>query len=275
MAVRIGFLGTGFMGQLAHLHNYAQVNDCQIAAVAEARPKLGKLVAKKYGIDSVYESHEELLCDKNIDAVICSQPYRRNHYLGTKILNAGKHLFTEKPMTENLTDAQELVALAKEKKLIYAVGYMKRFDPGIQLAQKIIADFEKNNELGELRLVDTSCFLGDWLQNPGQPITTDEPVSEDDLQPRYPDFLKKEHWDAHEEVLNIYSHNINLLHFLLPGRKISCQSAHNSGQSFIVAFQAGGLLLSLRGTRSKSPRWEEQTILHFERDELKSHRQHL
>jgi len=268
MTVRIGFLGAGFMGQLAHLHSFSQVHDCRIAALAEVRPKLGKQVAKSYGIPTVYGSHEELLNDGAVDAVVASQPYHRNYYLGREVLKAGKHLFTEKPMAGTVEDAQELVALAEQNHLVYTVGFMKRYDPGIQLAQSTIAHFERTGELGGLKMVDTTCFLGDWLQNPGQPVKTDEPFPEDDLQARYPAFLKEEQRGLYDHFLNIYSHNINLLHFLLPDRTIVCQSAHRSGRSYLVALQTGDILVSLRGMPSRSHQWEEHTSLHFEKGRI-------
>jgi len=142
MTVRIGFVGTGFMGQLAHLHSFSQVHDCEIVAVAEARPKLGKQVAERYGISTVYGSHEDLLKDDTVDALVCSQPYHRNYYLGRAVLGAGRSLFTEKPMAATVADARELVAIAEQNHLVYAVGFMKRYDAGIQLARSVISDFE-------------------------------------------------------------------------------------------------------------------------------------
>ena len=271
MTIRIGFLGTGFMGQLAHLYSFSRVPDCEIVALAEARPKLGKQVAKQHSIPSVYTSHEALLEDDSVEAVVASQPYQRNYYLGREVLKAGKALFTEKPMAATFEDAQELVALAEQNHVVYAVGFMKRYDPGVQLARSQITDFEKSGELGNLRMVDTTCFLGDWLQNPGQPIKTDEP-SPDDLQPRYPAYLHPELREVYHHFINVYSHNINLLHFLLPDRTIECESAHRSGGSFLVALRAGEVLVSVRGAPSRSHQWEEYTSLYFERGrvELKS-----
>jgi predicted dehydrogenase len=251
------------MGQLAHLDNFRRVPDCDVVALAEVCRELGRKVSAYYDVPVVYGSHEELLADDSVDAVIASQPYHRNYYLGREVLHAGKHLFTEKPMAGTLDDARELVALAEEKSLVYAVGFMKRYDPGVQLAQRMVAEFEKTGELGELKMVDTTCFLGDWKQNPGRPIITDEAPPSDDFDPRYPVHLDPELRSEYDQFLNIYSHNVNLLHFLLPGRQIACESAHRSGVSFLVALRAGDALVSLRGTHSRSNRWEECTSLHF------------
>ena len=54
--VRIGFVGTGFMGQCAHLINYSQLDECRVTAIAEVRPQLGEAVAARYGVEKVYRS---------------------------------------------------------------------------------------------------------------------------------------------------------------------------------------------------------------------------
>jgi predicted dehydrogenase len=268
MTVRIGFIGTGFMGQLAHLYNFHQVPECRVEALAEVRRELARKVAREYSIPTVYDSHEGLLADTSVDAVILSQPFHRNYYLGREVLKAGKHLFTEKPMAGTYNNAKELADLAKEKSLLYTVGFMKRYDTGIQLAQRLIKELEESEELGELKMVDTNCFLGDWLQNPGRPINTNEPFPADGLEPQYPEFLAPEMFSVYSNFLNIYSHNINLLHFLLSERKIECESSHAIGDSFIVALRSKDILISLRGTYSRNNKWQEHTSLYFEKGRI-------
>jgi predicted dehydrogenase len=68
--LKIGFVGAGFMGQLAHIANYAELNKCRTVALAELRPGLRELVARRYGIDKTYATHAELLADSNVDRVV-------------------------------------------------------------------------------------------------------------------------------------------------------------------------------------------------------------
>ena len=53
MKPKIGFLGTGYMGQIAHLDNYTALPECEVVAIAECRPELANAVAGKYGIPKV------------------------------------------------------------------------------------------------------------------------------------------------------------------------------------------------------------------------------
>src|SRR5258707_13521162 len=132
---RIGFLGTGFMGQLAHLANYADNPDCQVVALAEVRPRLAEAVAAKYGVPKMYAAHRDLVADPEVQAVVCSQPFRNNYPLGKQVLQAGRSLITEKPMVTRLDDGQEMGDLAPGKGVVNAGGFMKRSDPGWQLAR--------------------------------------------------------------------------------------------------------------------------------------------
>ncbi len=262
--VKLGFLGCGFMGQMAHLYNYDRIESCQVVALAEVRPQLAQKVAHRYDIERIYPAHEALLADTDVDAVVMSQPFQRNYSLGKQVLAAGKHLFTEKPMVARYDEAEELVALAGQNNLVYAVGFMKRYDPGVALAKHWLDTFRETGELGRLRMVDSTCFLGDWLQNPGTPIHTGEPVPQDDIKNRYPEFLPAEQQSIYEHFLNIYSHNINLLHFLCE-HPLECTAADQHDRAFLVSMRSGEVLVSLRGVPSKSHHWDEQTTFYFEK----------
>src|SRR5260221_13620169 len=120
----IGFLGTGFMGQLAHLYNYADNPDCRVVALAEIRPKLAQAVAERYNVQKVYADHRALLADPEVEAVVCSQPFHNNYPLGQQVLAAGKALITEKTMVNRLDDGEELVALARQHGRVFALGLM-------------------------------------------------------------------------------------------------------------------------------------------------------
>lgn len=51
--------------------------------------------------------------------------------------------------------------LAQQHGVLYVVGFMKRYDPGVQLARRHIAALVKSGELGALRLVEACCYAGD------------------------------------------------------------------------------------------------------------------
>lgn len=103
--LKIGFVGSGFMGQNAHMFNYAMLDDqCEIVALAEPRPNLAEKVAGRYSIPHIYANHMELLKHEKLDAIVASQPYHRHSILIPDILKAGVPVFTEKPLTLSVED---------------------------------------------------------------------------------------------------------------------------------------------------------------------------
>ena len=99
-------LGTGMMGQLAHLANYARLRDagaCQIAGVTDLNRPLAEAVADAYRVPRVYGSDEELLADPAVDGVACIQQWPNNYPLVKMILESGKSVITEKPMVGGWT----------------------------------------------------------------------------------------------------------------------------------------------------------------------------
>jgi predicted dehydrogenase len=59
--VKLAFIGCGYMGQMAHMQNYAQVADCEIVAIAETKKKQAERVAAMYNIPHVYTDYMEML----------------------------------------------------------------------------------------------------------------------------------------------------------------------------------------------------------------------
>jgi predicted dehydrogenase len=260
------------MGQLAHIGNYARLRDdgiCEIAGVTDLQRSLAEAVADKYRIPTVYGSLEELLADPNVDAVTCIQQWPNNYRLVKQILEAGKSVISEKPMVGRVEEAEELVALAKAKGVLYTVGFMKRYDLGVEIAKHLIVNAKESGELGELRMVDALCNGGDWLHNIEAPIRSSEPVNLPPLEPSFPDRcqtpLEKQ---AYDWLLNIFSHNVNLCHHLI-GSDMSPKTARFHGTSAMVAtLDASGVLVTVRGAMSRSHEWREWTTLTFERGEI-------
>jgi predicted dehydrogenase len=267
--VRLGLIGTGFMAQLAHLPSFAALPNCEIAAIASHRPQLAAALAAQYGIPKVYADESSLIQDPDVQAVICIQPFHKHYPLGLEVLRAGKALFTEKPMVTRLDDGLALVDLAERQGLVYGVGFMKRFDPGVQLAGDQIKSFIESGELGELRLIDAHCYLGDWLQGADSPRRSDEPADYPAIERRYPEHVGLERAAAYDYLTEVYSHNLNLIRYLLPAERLECVSAVSTAdETWALTLVSGNVLVSLRGAPSASHEWDEVTRFVFARGKV-------
>ncbi|NUP99088.1 MAG: Gfo/Idh/MocA family oxidoreductase, partial [Armatimonadetes bacterium] len=150
--VRLGFVGAGMMGQLAHLANYATLPGVELVALAEGRTELAEAVAARYQVGAVFADHRAMLAEARLDAVVAICPFHLNYGLARAVLEAGLHLATEKPLCVGRPAAAELVELAAARGQVYQVSYMKRWDPGVELARRQVAAWRADGEAGELLL---------------------------------------------------------------------------------------------------------------------------
>lgn len=115
----------------------------------DARMNKVKALADDFG-GRVYESYEELLRDESVDAVYIPLPPALHFYWGKRALEAGKHVFMEKPFTVSYELTRQLVSLAEEKGLALAENYGFTYNDQIKVMEDIMSDEQK---FGQLRLI--------------------------------------------------------------------------------------------------------------------------
>ena len=111
---KIGILGCGVISRTYAADIKAFYRRLQIAACADVLPEQARKLAEEFGIPKAC-TPEELLQDDGIEIVINLTPPQFHVELNRKILEAGKHLFSEKPFAQTVREAEELAALAAEK----------------------------------------------------------------------------------------------------------------------------------------------------------------
>jgi predicted dehydrogenase len=271
--VRVAFAGVGYMGQVAHLRNYAFRDDCQVVAIAEPRPELACKVAAAFGVPTIYADHRQLLDDPNIDAVVASQPHLRNGHIAIPLLKAGKYVFTEKPMAGSLEEAQEIQAAAEQGGVHVMVGVMKRHDPSVLAARDLLQGLYTSGDLGRLYRVRAHCWGGDWIQNALPPITTTETVPEDTtFKPHFSPWMDPDQAKQFQNYTNIMAHTVNLVRFLYP-QPVTVQTAvarkDNRLIHTVLMNSDESVLVELVGGGTRSHKWEEETHFYFEKGWVK------
>lgn len=158
MKIKVGIIGMGYIGE-SHIEAIRRIGFCELYAVADTNFALAKEKADLYGIEKVYQSVDEMLADKEIDAVHNCTPNFLHKEINEKILRAGKHLFSEKPLTMNYAEAQELLKIkAEHPEVEAAVNFNYRMNP---MAQEIRTRIQKG-EAGDIRIL-TGHYCQDWL----------------------------------------------------------------------------------------------------------------
>ncbi|HOZ46526.1 MAG TPA: Gfo/Idh/MocA family oxidoreductase [Candidatus Hydrogenedentes bacterium] len=265
--VKLGFAGTGFMGQVAHLQNYLKNPNCEVVAIAEPRRELARLVAKTYGIPRIYASHLELAEDPDVEAVVASQPHLMNGYITIPLLKAGKSCFIEKPMAGSLEEAEEMAAAAEQGGAKLMVGFMKRYDDGVNRAKACLDECYETGAMGRATLVNAYCFGGDWLRNVDGPLMTDERVPPNEgFAPRNPAWMTDAQKNTFNIYMNIFSHNLNLMRYLFPGKlEVRAAMLRAGLLDQCTQFESEGVLANLYGAGLQADRWIERTEIFFER----------
>ncbi|MFK4566841.1 Gfo/Idh/MocA family protein [Enterococcus sp. UD-01] len=126
--MKFGVIGLGNIAQKAYLPVYAQSRDQAVFVLSTRNSAVLKDVSEKYGFQETVSSVEELL-ETGISACFVHAATKAHGKLVKQLLEAGIHVFIDKPLSESLAEVQALQELAKEKKLILMIGFNRRFAP--------------------------------------------------------------------------------------------------------------------------------------------------
>jgi predicted dehydrogenase len=158
--VRIGQVGLGYWGTNL-VRNFDELAD--LRWLCDASPERREQFARRYPGARVTESFDELLADPDLDAVVIATPVPTHYTLAKRALEAGKHVFVEKPPAMHAAEMEELVALAEEGGLALMPGHLLLYHPGVRKLKELV----NGGELG-----DVLCIYGN-RQNLGK-IRKDE-----------------------------------------------------------------------------------------------------
>ena len=251
-------VGAGMMGQLAHLENYAVLPDVEVVALAEGRPRLAAKVAERYGIPKVYATHREMCEDTEVEAVVAVMWFNLHYGIVRDLLAAGKHVATEKAICLTPEGADELATLAEKNNRVYQVSYMKRFDPGVRAAREQIQTWKESGEAGPLLYARIHCAHGDWSYATAPPLGTDEtPPDYETPRESAPEGFSLEEFKWVEGWLNYYSHQTNLLRYVL-GEDYALEHYHSGpGRDLILVRSELGVPAYLEFPHYQVSKWDE------------------
>jgi predicted dehydrogenase len=154
--IKVGIIGAGYWGPNL-IRNINNNSKASIVTVCDVRPGRLEFISGQYpGIGTTADMNE-IINDESIDAVIIATPVNTHKDIALKCLERGKHVFVEKPLTDNYNDAVQLVNKAEEVKRILAVGHIFQFAPAVTAIKNFISD----GNLGECyHLTSTRINLG-------------------------------------------------------------------------------------------------------------------
>jgi len=163
-SLNIGLIGTGYMGKCHALawnavaSVFGDVPRPRLAMLAEVSQDLAERKARELGFARATGDWRELVTDPGIDVVSITTPNAFHPDMAIAALEAGKHIWCEKPMATKLEDAERMLAAARASGKVAALGYNYIQNPAMRLIRRIL-DEDKIGAVNHVRLEMDEDFM--------------------------------------------------------------------------------------------------------------------
>jgi predicted dehydrogenase len=146
--LRFGVIGWGYWGPKI-ARNLDTLPQAKVAMVADADAgRLATLAVNRPGIQTTIQVED--LFRPDIDAVVIATPVRTHFQLAREALLHDKHVLVEKPLAASVAEAEELVALAQERRRVLMVGHTFEYNPAVNELRKLV----QSGDLGKIYCVE-------------------------------------------------------------------------------------------------------------------------
>jgi predicted dehydrogenase len=131
---RIGVIGVGYLGS-QHARILSSISECKLTCVVDIDKERADSVAKQYNTIPVYNWRDAISL---IDSAVVATPTSTHFEISKELMERGKHVLVEKPLTEKVEEAEELVDCARKAGIVLQVGHVERFNPALCEAKKLM-----------------------------------------------------------------------------------------------------------------------------------------
>jgi predicted dehydrogenase len=149
--LRIAVVGLGYWGPniVRALHD---VEEAEVAWICDLDPNALEVIGRRYPAVERTTDIRRVLADDSVDAIAIATPVTSHFPLATAALQAGKHVFVEKPLAASSEEAATLIELAEEKSLVAMPGHTFLYSPAVNM----VAEMIRSGELGDIYFISTS-----------------------------------------------------------------------------------------------------------------------
>jgi predicted dehydrogenase len=134
--LKLGIIGCGFIAD-AHMNHFSKFDDVQFVAGCDIRKERRDYFEEKFGVP-MYEKWSDMLKKHKFDLVDVCTPNHVHCKPTVDALNAGCHVFVEKPLAMNAREGQKMVDTAKQKRKKLTIGFQHRFEPSTQMIKRAV-----------------------------------------------------------------------------------------------------------------------------------------
>jgi predicted dehydrogenase len=146
--INVGVVGCGYWGPNL-IRNLRQASDCNLKVICDTSEQRLRHMRKMHHDVATTTRFEDLLADRELDAIVVATPVRFHYEMAKAVLLAGKHVFIEKPMARTVAEGEELVELARKNGLVIMVGHTFLFSPAVRRMKEII----DSGDIGEVQYI--------------------------------------------------------------------------------------------------------------------------
>lgn len=155
--IKVGIIGTGFIGP-AHIEALRRLGVVEVVALCDTPLSAAQGKARQLNVPHAYGDIDALLAHPGLEVVHNCTPNHLHAEINRKILRAGKHVFSEKPLCMTAEEARELVSLAETAGVVHGVSFVYRQFAMVQQAASML----RHGQLGRLFSTHGS-YLQDWM----------------------------------------------------------------------------------------------------------------
>lgn len=143
---QIAVIGAGYWG-VNHVRNFHALGALGMVCDT-SRPSLERIAAMFPGV-RIESDFRSALSDANVRGVVIATPAESHYRIARQAIEAGKDVLVEKPLTLDVTEGEEIVALARERGAILMVGHLLEYHPAVLRLRELI----ESNEIGDLQYI--------------------------------------------------------------------------------------------------------------------------
>lgn len=136
--MKIGIIGAGHLGQF-HVAQSKEIEGLELVGLYDSNPERAKEIATKFNC-TAFSSIEELI--DAVDIVDIVTPTLSHYTCAKAAIENKKHVFIEKPITNTVAEAEELIELSKQHGVKVQVGHIERFNPAFVAAKDVLGDVQ-------------------------------------------------------------------------------------------------------------------------------------
>src|SRR3954449_12789250 len=149
--VNVGLVGLGYWGPNL-LRALFELPDVEVSYICDLDPERLERFGRRYPSARPTRDYDNVLADSTVDAVVIATPVFTHFELASRALNAGKHVFVEKPMASSSAEAGELIELADQIDRALMCGHTFLYSPAVRAVKEML----RRGDLGEIYFISSS-----------------------------------------------------------------------------------------------------------------------